>query len=187
MQMPLPSFIGSRQDWDSEQERQLRAAFPHDEEGFQRAWERRYPVSVAGAIAELKNRGLNVNDDNFALFCDLESLQRIGRNYVLHAADVDRVAETLVAANRLSGLALRRKNDGISYAEEQEGIRHVLDTRRRKAAEVVGVSVEELTAAIRCGGISDPAYKPIDLAEVKEWFSANHDNAEFQQQLQEVR
>lgn len=184
--MPLPSFIGSRADWDVEQERQLRAAFPHDEEGFQRAWERRYPVSVAGAIAELKSRGLNVNEDNFALFCDLESLQRIGRNYVLHAADVDRVAEALVAANRLNGLALRRKNAGLTYAEEMEGLRHVLDTRRRKAAEAVGVSAEELTAAIRCGGIADPAYTPIDLEQAKEWFSMNHDNAEFQQQLQEV-
>ncbi len=185
--MPLPSFIASREDWDAEQERQMRAAFAGDEAGFQRAWQHRYPTSVAGAVAELKARGLNVNEDNFALFCDLESLQRIGRSYLLQAADVDRMVETLVELNRFGGLALKRRNGGISYAEEQEGLRHVLDIRRRKAAEAVGVSSEELMAAIRCGGISDPAYKPIDLDKAKEWFSASQDNAEFQQQLQEVR
>jgi hypothetical protein len=52
----------------------------------------RYPTSVAGAVAELKARGLNINEDNFALFCDLDSLQRVGRSYLLHAADVDRMS-----------------------------------------------------------------------------------------------
>jgi hypothetical protein len=68
---------------------------------------------VAGAVAELKARGLNINEDNFALFCDLDSLQRVGRSYLLHAADVDRMVETLVAANKFTGLALKRKNAGI--------------------------------------------------------------------------
>lgn len=185
--MPLPSFIGSRTDWDAEQERQLRAAFPHDEEGFQRAWERRYPVPVAGAIAELKLRGLNVNEDNFAMFCDLDSLQRVGRSYLLYAADIDRIVETLVAGNRFTGLAQRRKNAGISYSEELEGLRHIMHERRRKAAQSIGVGVDELYAALRCGGIADPAYAPIDMEQAKAWFSMNHDNAEFQQQLQEVR
>jgi len=185
--MTVPDFIGSRADWDAEQERQLRAAFPGDEEGFQRAWQHRYPTSVAGAVAELKARGLNINEDNFALFCDLDSLQRVGRSYLLHAADVDRMVETLVAANKFTGLALKRKNAGITYAEEMAGIRHIMHERRRKAAETIGVGVDELYAALRCGGIADPAYATIDLEQAKEWFAVNHDNAEFQQQLQEVR
>ena len=184
--MDFPSFIGSRADWDLEQHHQLRAAFRDDEDGFQRAWARRYPVTVESAIAELRHRGFNVNEDSFPQFCNLDALQRIGRNYVFYPEDIDEIAEVLVEAEKFSGLALRRKNAGISYSEELEGIRHVLDTRRRKAAEAIGVSVEELTAAIRCGGISDPAYKPIDLVEAKACFSANQDNVEFQQQMQEV-
>lgn len=182
--MGLPSFIGSRADWDAEQERQLRAEFPRDEEGFLQAWERRYPTTVAGAIAELRHRGLNVHGDSFAQYCDLDSLQRIGRNYILYPADIDRLAETLVEANKISGLALRRKNAGISYAEELEGMRHVLDTRRRKAAEAVGVSIEEMMAAIRVGGIHDPAGKIIDVEEAKAWFETNGQDAEYQHELQ---
>jgi len=185
--MGLPSFIGSRADWDAEQERQLRAEFPRDEEGFFQGWERRYPTTVAGAIAELRHRGLNVHEDNFAQYCNLDSLQRIGRNYILYADDIDRLAETLVEANKISGLALRRKNSGITYAEELEGMRHVLDTRRQKAAEAAGVSFEEMIAAIRIGGIHDPAGKTIDVEEAKAWFAMNRNSAEFQQQMQEVR
>jgi len=182
--MGLPSHIGSRADWDAEQERQLRAEFPRDEEGFLQGWERRYPTTVAGAIAELRQRGLNVHEDNFAQYCELDSLQRIGRNYILYADDIDRLAETLVEANKISGLALRRKNSGISYAEELEGMRHVLDTRRQKAAEAAGVSFEEMIAAIRTGGIPDPAYKQIGVAELKAWFEANAQDAQYQQELQ---
>ena len=182
--MGFPSYIGSRADWDSEQELRLRAAFQNDEEGFQRAWSRRYPATVEGAITELRHRGLNVHEDNFALYCDLDSLQRIGRNYILYAADIDRMAETLVEANKLGGLALRRKEMGLSYAEELEGIRHVMETRRQAAARSVGVSIDELVAAIRCGGISDPAYTPIDVEAAKAWFRANGQDAEYQNELQ---
>lgn len=127
------------------------------------------------------------NEDNFALFCDPDSLQRVGRSYLLHAADVDRMVETLVAANKITGLALKRKNAGITYAEEMAGIRHIMHERRRKASETIGVGVDELYAALRCGGIADPAYATIELEQAKEWFAMNQDNAEFQQQLQEVR
>lgn len=182
--MGLPSYIGSRVDWDAEQERQLRAAFPCDDEGFRQAWNRRYPITVAGAIAELKHRGLKVHEDNLARYCDLESVQRIGRNYIFYPADIDRLAETLAEANKFSVLALGRKNKGISYAEELEGLRHVLDTRRRKAAEAAGVSFNEMIAAIRSGGIPDPAYKRIGVAELKAWFEANAQNSKYQQELQ---
>lgn len=184
--MGLPKYIASREDWDAQCRRQLAAAFREDTAGFEQAWERRYPVSVAGAIAELKARGLAVCEDNFALFCDLDSLKRVGRNYILYAGDVDRVAETLVEANRIGGLALRRKLDGIGYAEERDALEHILTTRRQKAADAIGVSVGELYAAIRLGGISDPAHKQIDIQAAKAWFTANADNPQFQRELQEV-
>lgn len=107
--MDFPSFIGSRADWDAEQHHQLRAAFRDDESGFQRAWARRYPVTMESAIAELRHRGFNVNEDSFPQFCNLNELQRIGRNYVFHPEDIDEIAEVLVAAEKFSGLALRRR------------------------------------------------------------------------------
>jgi hypothetical protein len=183
----LPNYIGSRADWDAEQERKLRAAFPGDEEGFLQAWERRYPVSVAGAIDELQRRGLNVYEENFATFCDLKSLQRIGRNYVLYAADIDRVAENLEGTNKLTGLAQHRKAYGISFAEESEGLRHVLEVRRERAAKEVGVSLDAMLAAIRVGGISDPAYTPIDVEAAKAWFESHAEDSEYQHELQETK
>jgi hypothetical protein len=70
----------------------------------------RYPTSVAGAVAELKARGLNINEDNFALFCDLDSLQRVGRSYLLppkHQANKTRNNTSLAHAEACARSPIR--------------------------------------------------------------------------------
>jgi hypothetical protein len=185
--MTLPNFVADRQAWDQEDERRLRELYRDDDAGFAEAWQRRYPVSVEGAVRELRDRGFDVTLERLNRYCDFEKLRTVGRNYLFFSSDIDAIAECLAGVNRFGGLAKRRRAAGISYTEEQEGIRYVHNQRRRKAAEAVGVSVNELIAAIMVGGISDPAYKPLDVAAVKTWFENNSQDSEYQRQLQEVK
>jgi hypothetical protein len=185
--MTLPNFVADRQAWDQEAERELRELYPDDDAGFANAWQRRYPVSVEDAVRELRSRGFDVTLERLNRYCSFENLRTVGRNYVLYQSDVDTIAECLAEMNRFSGLSKRRREAGISYTEEQEGIRHVLDVRRRKAAEAVGVSIEQMIAAITVGGISDPAYKPLDVEAAKTWFEMNAKDSEYQHELQEVK
>lgn len=181
--MSLPSYIGSRTEWDKEQKRQLREACRGNPDKFRRRWERRYPVCVTGAIEELKQRGLHVTEDKIGLYCNLNSLNRIGRNYVFYPDDIDDLAETLVGWKKFTGLALRRKNDGIGYAEELEAVRHVLRTRYQRIADAIGVSVDEFHAAVRVGGVILSAFDEVDIDAAKAWFAAHAQDEDYQREL----
>ena len=181
--MTLPSCIASRADVDYELDLQLREAYRGDPQRQAEARERHYPLSLAGAVRELRGRGLDVSEDTFGFFCDVSKLRVIGRNYVLYPSDIDAIAERLAAEDRLSGLARRRQEFGVSYREELDAYREMTRRKFARAAEEVGVSEAEMWAGVRTGMLcppDDPRWNP---AKAKAWFAANRQNPEFLRDL----
>lgn len=177
--MQWPTYIASRQEHDQEREAFIQSLFHDAPDQAQRAREQFYPVDIRGAIAELRRRGLDACETSFPAFCDLASLRRIGRSYVLYPADIDAVALRMAEVNLLLPSAKRRKEMGVSYGQEAEVQRELLHRRYGKFAAAVGVGLAEFYAAIRCG-LADPVLSiGFDVAQAKAWFTEHRQDAEF--------
>ncbi len=181
--MMLPSCIASREDMDYELDLRLRQAYRGDPAALAQARERHYPLSLAGAVHELRSRGLDVSEDTIGYFLDASKLRVIGRSYVLYPSDIDAIAERLASEDRLSGLAHRRREFGVTYREELDAYREMTRRKIAKAAGEIGVSEVEMWAGIRTGTFCPPDDPRWNLDKAKAWFAANRDNPEYLRDL----
>lgn len=187
--MTLPSCIASRADVDYELDLRWQETYRGDPAGLAQAKARHYPLSLANAVQELRNRGLDVSEDTIGFHCDVSKLRVLGRNYVLYPSDIDAIAEQLASEDRLSGLARHRREFNVSYREELDAYRQMTQQKFARAAQEVGVSEAQMWAGVRIGTFHAPGDPGWDAAEAKVWFAENQNHPEFLRDLeaQEVK
>lgn len=181
--MTVPSYIASRADVDYSRDLKLREAYRGDPAGLAKAKERFYPLSLEGAVEELRSRGLDVTIDTIAFYCDVSKLRVIGRNYVLFPSDVDAVAAELVRDNRIGPLARRRRDFNISFREEFDAFREMMRRKVVQAAREIGVTEAEMWSGIRTGSFYPPDDARWNPEEARAWFAANRQNPDFLRDL----
>ena len=134
----MTSYVASRKEYDDycRDNFILRGVATKD---LPAALAERYPCATADASKELFLRGVQSKPWHIERWCAATDHppRVIGGARLWWAADIDRAVGDLVDADRLTHGAHSRKLNGLSWAEEREMIRAVMEARHAKADESI--------------------------------------------------
>lgn len=139
--MGLAPFLMSRDLYEAVKRERECEAPDATLESVESRLDRWYPVTTGEAAHELDVRGIDANVDTLVAHARAAgvTLRQIGRNHVWYADDIDRVAESLAHAGRLTRDALWRRSHGMSCAEQ---VRIQREFRQRREAALRSVAAE---------------------------------------------
>ena len=122
--MALSPYLIDRETYDGQQRMLVEMQHRDTPELVEPAWERRYPVTTAGAVQELHRRGLACSDERFVEMARRTGLPTrvIGRSYVWFAADSAAVAEDLAAMGVLLAVSIALAAGMIEFALPVAGL-----------------------------------------------------------------
>lgn len=168
--MALSPYLIDRETYDEQQRMLLEMSCRDTAELVEPAWERRYPVTTAGAVQELHRRGLACSDERFVEMARRTGLPTrvIGRSYVWFASDIDAVAEDLDAMGQLTRDAIWRRDTNVD-ARRQVLVGREIETKRfanlDRVATEANATIDDIWNALGAE-LPDPLeWSETDIAE----------------------
>lgn len=171
--MALSPYLIDRKTYDGQQRMLVEMQHRDTPELVEPTWERRYPVTTAGAVQELHRRGLVCSDERFVEMARRTGLPTrvIGRSYVWFASDIDAVAEDLDAMGKLTRDAIWRRDTNVD-ARRQVLVEREIEMKRftnlDRVATEANATISDIWNALGAD-LPDPLeWSEADIAEAIE-------------------